>query len=67
MSTIFLKNTYYNISRFFNCTSQISMLIITIIHIVQQFVTKFWLHMELMGHGGFFMDEYNPKSIQIKG
>jgi hypothetical protein len=43
------------------------MLIMPIIHIIDEFVIKFWLHMQLMGHEGLFMDEYNLKSIHIKG
>jgi hypothetical protein len=43
------------------------MLIVPIIHIVHQFVTKFLLHMQLMGHGGLFMNEYNPQNIHIGG
>jgi hypothetical protein len=43
------------------------MLIVPIIHIVHQFVTKFWLHMQLMGHGGLFMNEYNFQNIHIGG
>jgi hypothetical protein len=37
------------------------------IHIVHQFVTKFWLHMQLMDHGGLLMDEDNLINIHIGG
>jgi hypothetical protein len=43
------------------------MFIMLIIHIVHQFVIIFWLHMQLMGHGGVFIDEYNIRIIHIKG
>jgi hypothetical protein len=32
--------------------------IMLVIHIIHKFVIKFWLHMQLMGHGGLSMDEY---------
>jgi hypothetical protein len=41
--------------------------IMPIKHILHQFVIEFWLHMQLMGHGGLVMDEYNPKNIHIGG
>jgi hypothetical protein len=31
------------------------------------FLNKFWLHMQLMGHGGLFTNDYNLKSIHIGG
>jgi hypothetical protein len=40
--------------------------IMPIIHIVHKFVIKFWLHMQLIGHG-LSMDEYNFKNIHIGG
>jgi hypothetical protein len=43
------------------------MLIMPIIYIVDQFATKFWLHIQLMSHCSLFMDEYNPKSLHIGG
>jgi hypothetical protein len=43
------------------------MLIMPIIYIVDQFVTKVWLHVQLMGHWSLFMDEYNPKNLHIGG
>jgi hypothetical protein len=41
------------------------MYIMLVIYIVYQFATKFWLHMQLMGHWSLFMDEYNPISTHI--
>ncbi len=39
------------------------MLLMPIMHIIHQSMTKLWLHMQLTGHGGLFMDEYNLKNI----
>jgi hypothetical protein len=35
--------------------------------VISPFMIKFWLHMQLMNHGGLFMDKYNPQSIHIGG
>jgi hypothetical protein len=67
MLIIFIINICYNISKLCNCTTQICMIIMPIIHIVHQIVTKILLHMQLMGHGGLFMDEYNLINIHMGG
>jgi hypothetical protein len=67
MLMIFILNIYYSISRLFNCiTPNIYAYHAHNTHYIS-IVTKFWLHMQLMDHGGLFMDEYNPKNIHIGG
>jgi hypothetical protein len=41
--------------------------IMPIIHIIHKFFIKFWLHFQLMGHGGLSMVKYNPRNIHIGG
>jgi hypothetical protein len=41
------------------------MLVMPIIHVVHKFVIKFWLHVQLMGHGVLLLDKYSPRNIHI--
>ncbi len=59
MLIIFIINKYYNVNRFLKCVIlNMYVYIMLVIHIIHKFVIKFWLHMQLMGHGGLSMDEY---------
>jgi hypothetical protein len=52
MLMIFILNIYYSISRLFNCiTPNIYAYHAHNTHYIS-IVTKFWLHMQLMDHGG---------------
>jgi hypothetical protein len=67
MLRIFIINIYDSINRLLIVQPQICMLIMPIIHIVHQLVTKFWLQMQLMGDESLFVDEYNPIHIHRGG